>query len=131
MKTIITTMAISGLALLTGCSSALKSNEVHAVNIPVAPYVKLSCNELVREQQLVIAHVQASGVAVDKEHNEDQAAEIVTWICLHQQHSSLKEMNRKLHIMLLIKANITLSVMRWQLITAELKILLFHIISKF
>jgi hypothetical protein len=80
MKTIITTMAISGLALLTGCSSALKSNEVHAVNIPVAPYVKLSCNELVREQQLVIAHVQASGVAVDKEHNEDQAAEIVTWI---------------------------------------------------
>ena len=80
MKTIITTMAISGLTLLTGCSSALKSNEVQAVNTPVAPYVKLSCNELVREQQLVIANVQASGVAVDKEHNEDQAAEIVTWI---------------------------------------------------
>jgi len=80
MKTIITTMAISGLVLLTGCSSALKSNEVQAVNTPVAPYVKLSCNELVREQQLVIANVQASGVAVDKEHNEDQAAEIVTWI---------------------------------------------------
>ena len=78
MKNTILLLIISFLML--GCSSAKKRSEIQAVRTPIAPYLKLTCQELVDEQQSLMKDLEASGVAVDKAYSSDKTTEIVTWV---------------------------------------------------
>jgi len=78
VKALISFILIS--ILLSGCSTAKKSSEIQAVRAPVAPYLRMTCPELITEQRVLLTEVAASGVAVDKAHDSDQTTEIVTWI---------------------------------------------------
>lgn len=65
---------------LISCTTAKKASEVAAVRPPIAPYLKLSCPELVTEQRILLSEVAASGVAVDKAQESDRNTVIVTWL---------------------------------------------------
>ena len=73
-------LLISAIAILSSCSTAKKASEIQAVRAPVAPYLRMTCPELITEQRILLSEVTASGVAVDKAHDSDQTTEIVTWI---------------------------------------------------
>ena len=78
MKNIILFLIAS--TLLFGCSSAKKRSEIQAVRAPIAPYLKMSCQELVDEQLSLSKDLEAAGVAVEKAYQSDKTTEIVTWL---------------------------------------------------
>ena len=58
---------VTVLSILSiSCTTAKKASEINAVRPPIAPYLKLTCPELITEQRLLLTEVAASGVAVDK-----------------------------------------------------------------
>ena len=76
-KLIITSVAA---VILAGCSSAQKASEVQAVRAPIAPYLKMSCEELATEQSLLIRDAESARAAVDSAYESDKTMEVVTWI---------------------------------------------------
>jgi len=66
--------------ILCGCTSAKKSHEVQAVRVPVAPYLKMTCAELITEQRLVLGELEAAGVTVDRKYDSEKNTELVAWI---------------------------------------------------
>lgn len=73
-------LGLLAIVFLVGCTSAKKSSEVQAVRVPISPYLKMSCPELVTEQQTLFRELEASGVAVDKQYQSEKNTELVTWI---------------------------------------------------
>ena len=75
-------IAIVGLVslALVGCSSAKKSGDVSAVNVSVAPYLKMDCKELATEQSALVTQAEAARTTVDKKYDEDKTKEVITWL---------------------------------------------------
>jgi chloramphenicol 3-O-phosphotransferase len=73
-------LIITEILALSGCSSAKKSSDIQAVRAPVAPYMRMSCDELYTEQRVLIERLDMSRKAVDKAYDSDKNTEIVTWI---------------------------------------------------
>jgi|TARA_B110000908_G_scaffold136669_1_gene162003 hypothetical protein len=46
----------------------------------MAGYLKMTCQELITEQRILLSEVEASGTAVDKAEASDKTTELVTWI---------------------------------------------------
>ncbi len=63
-----------------GCTTAKKSSDIQAVRVPVSPYLKMTCPELVTEQQTLLKEVEAAGLAVDKKYQSEKNTELVAWI---------------------------------------------------
>jgi hypothetical protein len=81
MKKLSILFVITSLTVLLGaCSTAQKSSEIHAVRMPVAPYLKLSCKELATEQSMLIREAESAGAQVDAAYDSDKGAELVAWI---------------------------------------------------
>lgn len=76
----LTLLISAGILVLSGCSTAKKSSDVQAVRTPVAPYLRLSCDELFTEQRTLIERLDMSRKAVDKAYDSDKTTEVVTWI---------------------------------------------------
>ena len=73
-----TRILVTVLSILSiSCTTAKKASEINAVRPPIAPYLKLTCPELITEQRLLLTEVAASGVAVDKSHQSDVNTVIV------------------------------------------------------
>ena len=66
--------------ILCACTSAKRSHEIHAVRMPVAPYLKMTCGELITEQKMVIIELEAAGASVDKKYDSEKTTELVGWI---------------------------------------------------
>ena len=66
--------------ILCACTSAKRSYEIQAVRVPVAPYLKMTCAELLSEQKLVLTELEAAGASVDKKYDSEKTKEIVGWI---------------------------------------------------
>lgn len=79
-KLIAATASLAALLLVAGCSTAKKASEVQAARIPVAPYLKLSCQELLAEQRVIAERVGATQKAVEISHASDKNVELVAWI---------------------------------------------------
>jgi hypothetical protein len=76
-----TRVLVTVLSILSiSCTTAKKASEVNAIRAPIAPYLKLSCAELISEQRILLSEVAASGVAVDKAQQSDVNTVIVTWL---------------------------------------------------
>lgn len=73
-------LLITAISILSSCSTAKKSSDVQAVRAPVAPYLRMTCPELITEQRILLTEVAASGIAVDQAHDSDQGVEIITWL---------------------------------------------------
>ena len=73
-------ISASLILTLLGCSSAQKSSEVQAVRAPIAPYLKMTCKELVTEQTILIKDSGVATNSVDSSYDSDKNAELVTWI---------------------------------------------------
>lgn len=67
-------------ASLCACSTAKKASEVSAVRVPVAPYLKMSCDELGTEQRVLHQKVEYTRQAVDESHSSDKGKELVAWL---------------------------------------------------
>lgn len=67
-------------ASLCGCSTAKKASEVSAVRVSVAPYLKMSCDELGTEQRVLHEKVEYTRQAVDESHSSDKGKELVAWL---------------------------------------------------
>ena len=65
---------------LISCTTAKRASEINAVRPPIAPYLKLTCPELITEQRILLTEVAAAGVAVDKAQESDRNTVIVTWL---------------------------------------------------
>ena len=65
---------------ITARTSAKRSYEIQAVRVPVGPYLKMTCGELLSEQKLVLAELEAAGASVDKKYDSEKTKEIVGWI---------------------------------------------------
>lgn len=76
----LTLLISAGILVLSGCSTAKKSSDVQAVRTPVAPYLRLSCDELFTEQRTLIERLDMSRKAVDKAYDSDKTTEVVTWV---------------------------------------------------
>ena len=68
------------LTILSACTTAKKSYEISAVRAPVAPYLRMTCQELVTEQRLLQSEMESGGVSVDKKYHSEKNTELVAWI---------------------------------------------------
>jgi len=66
--------------LLIGCSSAKKASEVHSKYIPASRFSNLSCDQLVREAEILRSRSPALANAVDKHRKNQTGVEVVTWV---------------------------------------------------
>ena len=73
-------LSVCVFLILCACTSAKRSHEIQAVRMPVAPYLKLTCGELISEQKMVIAELEAAGASVDKKYDSEKTTELVGWI---------------------------------------------------
>lgn len=80
MKKIQSVLAVACLAVLAGCSSAPKSNEVTATYVPTSNYKDFTCEQLVAEAEGIRRSVPALASAVDKHRSNQDGVELVTWI---------------------------------------------------
>ena len=73
---------ISGfvIVLLAGCSNAQKASEVSSIRMPVAPYLKMDCNELATEMTVLVKDAEVLRSQVDSSYESDKAKEAVAWI---------------------------------------------------
>lgn len=78
IKRIIATSLV--LVFTVGCSTAQKASEVTAIKTSVAPYLKMSCQELANEQDDLLTAAESAGAQVDSTYQSDKNAELVTWI---------------------------------------------------
>lgn len=70
----------AGVITLTACTSAKKSTDVSSVRVPVAPYMRMSCDELLTEQRILLNNLEMTRAAVDKSYNSDKTTEVVAWV---------------------------------------------------
>ena len=70
---------VLGLTLI-GCSGAKKASEVGTAYIPASTYSHLSCDQLVREAEMLRARTPALAAAVDDHRSDQTGVEAVTWI---------------------------------------------------
>ena len=66
--------------LLLGCSGAKNASEVSATYVPSSAYSHLSCDDLIREAELLRARTPALARAVDDHRSNQTGVEVVTWI---------------------------------------------------
>ena len=66
--------------LISGCTSAKNIGEISAVRTPVGPYLKMSCEELISEQRVILAEFEAAGASVEKSYQSEKNTELVTWL---------------------------------------------------
>tara|TARA_B000000475_G_C15750430_1_gene346713 strand:+ start:99 stop:464 length:366 start_codon:yes stop_codon:yes gene_type:complete len=78
LKKIITASLV--LVFTVGCTSAQKASEVAAIKTSVAPYLKMSCQELANEQDDLITAAESAGAQVDSAYQSDKNAELAAWI---------------------------------------------------
>ena len=52
--------------MISGCTSAKHVAEISAVRAPVGPYLKMSCQELITEQRVLLAEFEAAGASVEE-----------------------------------------------------------------
>ena len=71
---------ISLLLVAIGCSTAQKATDVQSIRIPIAPYLKMDCQELASEQNSLLREASSASSAVDSAYQSDKNAELVTWI---------------------------------------------------
>ena len=77
----LTRILVTVLSILSiSWTTAKKASEINAIRAPIAPYLKLSCPELISEQRILLSEVAASGVAVDKAQQSDVNTVIITWL---------------------------------------------------
>jgi outer membrane murein-binding lipoprotein Lpp len=67
-------------AIIAGCSSAPKANEVAAAYVPVSRYENMNCEQLLNEAEAVRRSVPALAEAVDKHRSQQTGVEVVTWV---------------------------------------------------
>jgi outer membrane murein-binding lipoprotein Lpp len=72
--------SVFATVLLAGCSNAQKASEVSSIRIPVAPYLKMDCNELATEMTGLVKDAEVLRAQVDSSYESDKALEAVTWI---------------------------------------------------
>jgi len=83
MHKLISKNALSYFALaiiISGCSTAQRATDVSAIRVPIAPYLKMSCQELATEQNALVTQAQSVGAQVDDSYRSDKNTELVTWI---------------------------------------------------
>jgi hypothetical protein len=83
MHKIISKNALSYFALailVSGCSTAQRATDVSAIRVPIAPYLKMTCQELATEQNALVTQAQSVGAQVDDSYRSDKNTELVTWI---------------------------------------------------
>ena len=83
MRKLISKNALSYFALailISGCSTAQRATDVSAIRVPIAPYLKMSCQELATEQNALVTQAQSVGAQVDDSYRSDKNTELVTWI---------------------------------------------------
>lgn len=85
---------MAGVVGLTGCSTAKKSGDIAAVKSPVAPYLRMTCDELYTEQRVLTERLDSTRKAVDKAYSSDKTTEVVTWV-LFAPAAFLLEGNQK------------------------------------
>ena len=66
-------LSVLFVLILCACTSAKRSHEIHAVRMPVAPYLKMTCGELITEQKMVITELEAAGASVDKKYDSEKS----------------------------------------------------------
>ena len=66
--------------VISGCTSAKHASEISAVRAPVGPYLKMSCQELIAEQRVLLAEFEAAGASVEKSYRSEKNTELVTWL---------------------------------------------------
>tara|TARA_B100000787_G_C16094979_1_gene250721 strand:- start:141 stop:512 length:372 start_codon:yes stop_codon:yes gene_type:complete len=75
------TLSYFALAILiSGCSTAQRATDVSAIRVPIAPYLKMTCQELATEQNSLVKEAQSVGAQVDDSYRSDKNTELVTWI---------------------------------------------------
>jgi hypothetical protein len=74
-------IAVLGLvAIVAGCSDALKASEVAPDYVPTSQHQGMSCRQLRAEAEAEKARTPALEKAVDKAYQLDKNLEAVTWI---------------------------------------------------
>ena len=68
------------LLVLAACSSAQKASDVAAVRMPVAPYLKMDCQELATEMSTLSREAEGVRSQVDSSYSSDKTKEAVAWI---------------------------------------------------
>lgn len=71
---------ISLVFIAFGCSTAQKATDVQSIRIPIAPYLKMDCQELASEQNALLKEASSARAAVDSAYQSDKNTELVTWI---------------------------------------------------
>jgi len=79
MNTLKLSIMLASFAVLVGCSSAPKSNEVGSAYISSAQYSSMTCDQLIAEAEAVRRSVPALEAAVDKHRESQKTVELVTW----------------------------------------------------
>jgi len=80
MKSLQIAIILSSLALIVGCSSAPKANEVSAAYVSTVQYTNLTCDQLISEAEAVRRSVPALEEAVNKHRSNQTGVEVVTWV---------------------------------------------------
>lgn len=80
MKLVHLAFASTAMAVLAGCSSAPKSNEVAAAYVPTAQYQAMTCEQLVAEAEGIRRALPALSSSVDEHRKNQDGVELVTWI---------------------------------------------------
>jgi len=71
---------ISIILFAFACSTAQKATDVQSIRIPIAPYLKMDCQELATEQNALLKEASSARSAVDSAYQSDKNTELVTWI---------------------------------------------------
>ncbi len=66
--------------VISACTSAKNIGEISAIRTPVGPYLKMSCEELITEQRVILAEFEAAGASVEKSYRSEKNTELVTWL---------------------------------------------------
>jgi hypothetical protein len=66
--------------VVASCSTAQRATDVDAIRVPIAPYLKMTCQELATEQNSLVSDARAAGAKVDDSYRSDKNTELVTWV---------------------------------------------------
>tara|TARA_B100000886_G_scaffold214569_1_gene148771 strand:- start:576 stop:929 length:354 start_codon:yes stop_codon:yes gene_type:complete len=71
---------ILSMFLVFGCSTAQRATDVSAMNISVAPYLKMDCKELATEAADLASRAESARAKTDAAYNDDEIKEAVAWV---------------------------------------------------
>ena len=72
--------SVFAIILLAVCSNDQKASEVTSILMPVAPYLKMDCNELATEMTVLVKDAEVLRSQVDSSYESDKTKEAVAWI---------------------------------------------------